>query len=212
MSKAFPSFRFFILINCLLIVFFNKASAFQQNPFYDSIIPSSVASLPLRDFEDSSFVQLHPSILSLSDTLWKALIRNKKEYILGNTPTFSDYMLFIDSATKEKYPEKFFQIKFRKFNFGLQKQWKQLQKDAKYLEINFKKSQIRHAFFEEGIEPLLDKPFCYINLEFQRGTTDFVRVRILLYQMEHNWYFADELSVQVVKMEKVKKPKIDTSH
>jgi hypothetical protein len=209
MLKAFHPFHLFKLTVCILFVCGANSSVAFPSYFLDSDSTPTPFSFPLRDAEDSSFVQMHPSLLSLSDTLWKALIRNKKEYILGNTPTFTDYLLFVDSATKAKYPDKFFQIKFRKFNFGLQKQWKQLQKDAKYLDINFKRSQIRHAFFEDGIEPLLEKPFCYINLEFQRGMTDFVRVRILLYQMENSWYFADELSVQVLKVEKIKKPRIE---
>lgn len=166
---------------------------------------TSSQDIPFRSYKDSVYLDSNQSIIQLADTLYKSLIKKKREYILDNTPTWDAYQSFLDSAAKEKYSESTFRFKFLMFKSGLKKQFKRVFKDAKELEINFRRSKPLHYFLEIGIDKEYEREFCYLNLEMKRGEKDLIRVRILLLKMDNQWFFADDLALMVVKIERKRK-------
>jgi hypothetical protein len=173
----------------------------------DTFLPESVpfnygTTVPFRSEKDSFFIQDEPGVGVLCEALRKALAEADKRYLLQHTPTYEDYLIFIDSNPADRYPDQVKRYRFKVFEFNINKQHKRLMKDAKELSVNFKGSTPRWFILEQGIHPQFQRAYCYISLELLRGKKDFVVVRILSLKMGDNWYFVDELSMTVIKKEK----------
>jgi hypothetical protein len=191
-------------------VFFSHDSTFQppaqfvedttRQPLDTGVIYGT--SIPYRSFADSLFVQENPGVGQLCEALRKTLAEADKRYLLENTPTYEDYLIFIDSNPADQYPDQVKRFRFKVFDYNIKKQHKRLMKEAKELSVNLKGSTPRWFILEQGVHPEYERAFCYIKLELTRGKKDFVVVRILALKMGDNWYFVDELSMTVIKKEK----------